>query len=288
MSYRVIKITPSLANKYLELNTKNRTLRQNHVAYLIQLILDGEWRQTGEPIRFSGTLDKNNLPEKRTVLLDGQHRLTAFLASGKKSLLFEVIDELPVDSFQYMDQGRPRSAADVLTIDGYKNTNVLAGVGRALYLFDKGGIQEYWKTAQGGARKATNHEILDYVRQHEKPVKFAIKEATHHIAKISMSFAAHASSYYLFRRKSVSDCEKFFYLLGTGEKLTKTNPIYHLRGIIIDQRLHRKKLSRMSIRTRELMILNIIAWNAFRNGERIPGRNVLLDFDSDNLPKKIV
>lgn len=287
MSYRNVRITQSQAIKYLELNTKNRVIRQTHVEYLTQLILNGEWRQVGEPIRFSGILDKNNMPDKGAILLDGQHRLTAFLASDKKSLGFEIIDELPVNSFEYMDQGRPRSAADTLSIAGYKNTNTLAGVGRALYLFDQGGIQSYWKMSQGGRRKATNHEVLDYVRKNEKAVLSAIKQATHHMSKISMSFAVHASCYYLFRKKSVDDVEKFFYQLGTGAKLNKTSPIYHLRSIIIDHRLSRKRAKRMSIHTRDLMMIVILAWNAFRDNKRIANRNMLLEFDSDNLPKKI-
>jgi len=168
MSYRYINVTPTQASHYLELNTKNRLLRKAHVSYLAKLISEGEWRQTGEPIRFSGMLDKNNMPCKGAVLLDGQHRLKAFLASGKRTLKFEIVDGLPADSFQYMDQGRPRSAADVLSIAGYKNTNVMAGVGRGLYLFDEGGIQQYWKTSHGGIRKVTNHEVLLYVREHEK------------------------------------------------------------------------------------------------------------------------
>ena len=64
MSYRIIKVTPSLAEKYLVLNTKNRFLRKAHVSYLVELILNGEWRRTGEPIRFSGKLDENNIPIK--------------------------------------------------------------------------------------------------------------------------------------------------------------------------------------------------------------------------------
>ncbi len=287
MGYRYIKITPSLAEKYLETNTKNRVLRAGHVAYLTQLILNGEWRKTGEPIRFSGKLTDKNLPTNSATLLDGQHRLTAFLNSEKKSLNFEIIDELPADSFQYMDQGRPRSAADVLSIAGFKNTNVLAGVGRALYLFNRGGIPEFFSNSQGGIKRVTNHQVLEHVRKDEKQIQSAIKRTTKHLSKITMAFSAHATTYYLFRQKSVEDCERFFYQLGTGEKLSKTSPIQALRSIILEHRFSRKRAKHQGIRTRDLVLIDIMAWNAFREQKRIAHRNMLLEFDADNLPRSI-
>lgn len=287
MSYRHVKISPSLAEQYLDIITKNRTIRKDHVIHLTETILNGEWRLTGEAIRFSGKLNNNNVPIKGAVLLDGQHRLNAFIASGKKSLPFEIIDGLPADSFEYMDQGRPRSAGDVLTIAGYKNTNVLSGVARTLYLFDKGGIKTYFINSRGGLRRVTNHDILEYVKNNEKPLHLAIREATKHMAKISMSLSTHGAAYHLFKKRSLNDCEKFFYLLGTGEKLTKTNPIYSLRSILIDHRVSRKNAKRMNIHKRDLMMIMILTWNAFRNKKKIVDRNDLLKFDTDDLPKAI-
>lgn len=290
MSYRYVKISPSQAEQYLDIVTKNRTIRKDHVIHLTKTMLNGEWRLTGEPIRFYGKLNNNNMPTKGAILLDGQHRLKAFIASEKKSLPFEIIDELPADSFEYMDQGRPRSAGDVLKIAGYKNTNVLSGVARSLYLFDKGGrdgIKFYFINSRGGLRRVTNHDILDYVKNNEKPLHLAIKEATKHMAKISMSLSTHGAAYHLFKKRSLNDCEKFFYLLGTGEKLTKTNPIYSLRSILIDHRVSRKNAKRMNIHKRDLMIIMILTWNAFRDKKKIADRSELLKFDTDNLPKTI-
>ncbi len=287
MGYRIVKITPAMAEVYLETNTNNRAVREYHVEYLTQVMLADEWRLIGEPIRFSGKLDKKNLPGDKTVLLDGQHRLIAFIESERKTLEIEIIDELPANSFQYMDQGRPRSAADVLTIEGYKNTNVLASVGRGLILFEKGGPKSYWSSRLGGKRKVTNHNVLLFIRKHEKEVLFAIKQATHHMSKISMSFSCHSTLYYLFRRKSIIDCEKFYYHLGTGEKLTKTNPISYLRSILIDHSISRQKARRFNIHTRDLMVINIIAWNAWREKKKLSSRKSLLTFDKDTIPKTI-
>mgnify|MGYP003648903991 CR=1 FL=1 len=110
MGYHYIRVTPKMAAAFLERNTSNRAIRSSHLEYLTQLILDGEWRKTGEAIRFSG-----NYTNGKSVLLDGQHRLQSLINSGKSSLMIEIIDDLPDDSFQFMDQGRPRSAPDVLS-----------------------------------------------------------------------------------------------------------------------------------------------------------------------------
>ena len=287
MRYLIIKVTPLLAEKYLEILTKNRVLRTGHVAHICKIMLSGEWKIMGEPMRFHGKLGAKNLPMKGAELLDGQHRLKAFLLSEKKTLNMEVMDGVPKESFKYMDQGRPRSAPDVLSIAGYKNANVLAGVGRALYLFKKGGIKEYWLNSRGGIRKVSNNEVLEYVTENDKTIHLAIREATRHMAKISMSLSCHGAAYYLFKKKSLQDCEKFFYLLGTGEKLTKTNPVYYLRSILIDHRISRKRAKTMNIHTRDLMIIMILAWNAFRENKRMFNRNELLEFDNDNLPKSI-
>ena len=142
-------------------------------------------------------------------------------------------------------------------------------------------------TAQGGKRKATNHEIAAFVRDNEKKVMHAIKEATHHMAKISMSLSVHGAAFFLFNKLSVNDTEKFFYQLGTGEKLSKTNPITHLRSTLLEHRLSRKRAKRMHIHARDLMLIMIMTWNAVREGQRITSRSQLLDFDTDNLPKKI-
>ncbi len=287
MGYRVVKMTPKLAEAYLEKNTHNRKSTASHVAFLTDLMLKGEWRLTGEPIRFFGKLRAKNIPADDAVLLDGQHRLTAFLNSGLKSLDFEVIDELPADSFEFMDQGRPRNAGDVLSIEGYKNVNVLAGVARTLYNYELGGISGYWKSTQGGKRKATNHEILQYVRANETGLEKAIAEATKYMSKISMSLSVHGACYYLFRKRSVTDCEKFFYMLSEGEKLAKTNPVYHLRSILIDHRFSRKRAKQMGIHSKHLFIMEVITWNLFREGKKIADRKQIINFDIENLPKTI-
>jgi len=287
MSYRYVKINQALAQQYLDILTKNRTVRKDHIIHLTKTILSGEWRRTGEAIRVHGKLNKNNVPANGAILLDGQHRLKAFIASEKKLLSSEIIDDLPADSFEYMDQGRPRSAGDVLVIAGYKNTNVLSGVARSLYLFEKGGIKSYFINSRGGLRRVTNHDILDYVTKNEKALHLAIKESTRHMSKISMSLSTHGAAYHLFKKRSLNDCEKFFYLLGTGEKLTKTNPIHLLRSILIDHRVSRKNAKRMNIHKRDLMMIMILTWNAFRDKRRLADRSELLDFDTDNLPKSI-
>ncbi len=288
MAYQVIKVTPTLAEQYLTLNTKNRKLRASNVDFLSDLIKSGEWRQTGEPIRFTGSISKTGKPSTGSVLLDGQHRLQAFLQSGKKTLMFEVLDGLKADAFQYMDQGRSRSAGDVLSIEGYKNCNVLAGVARTLLMIEKEGVVGNWRATYGGRRKASNHEILQYVRAHDKPIHHAIKEGTAHTSSISAQYTVHCSGFFLFKKKSAQDCEKFFYALEEEKRLAKDSPMFQYRSVLLDQRFSRKHARQTSIHSRELFIMLVIAWNYFRKGEKIKSVKILKEFDYDSLPAKIL
>ena len=102
---RVMTVTPSLASKWLEMNTGNRRLRQSHVAHLANQMKQGRWMLSPEPIVFS----------KKGRLLDGQHRLNAVIQSGCKieaSVALVANEEV----FRVLDQGINRSNSDILNI----------------------------------------------------------------------------------------------------------------------------------------------------------------------------
>jgi hypothetical protein len=100
------EITPALAEKYLKMSNGNRTLRWQKVKALVGAICRGEWRVTHQGIAF----DSNG------YLRDGHHRLTAIASSGctVKVVVFRGLN--PAD-FDAVDQGIPRSVADVMGVD---------------------------------------------------------------------------------------------------------------------------------------------------------------------------
>jgi hypothetical protein len=67
-------ITPAVAAEYLDQNTDNRHLRSRAVDMYTRNMLAGEWKVTGETIKF----DRNGR------LIDGQHRLAAIIRAEKQ------------------------------------------------------------------------------------------------------------------------------------------------------------------------------------------------------------
>lgn len=127
MNMQIETITPALAAEYLKLNTHNRTCSSRRVYELAGAMKRGEWMYNGDAIRFS--IDG--------VLLDGQGRLKACIAANV-SFTTLVVRNLPKETFKTMDLGKKRSMADVLSIEGEKNTNLLARALRILTYYEGG------------------------------------------------------------------------------------------------------------------------------------------------------
>lgn len=71
-NYEVVLITPEVANRMLDRNTGNRSIRASVARRYAEEMKRGSWRETGDPIRVS--VNGN--------LIDGQHRLHAITLSG--------------------------------------------------------------------------------------------------------------------------------------------------------------------------------------------------------------
>lgn len=147
----MVYITPEVAKNYLRYNTKNRNLSLNNRGFLSNQMKKGAWMENGESIIF----DING------ELKDGQHRLEAIIVSGK-SYWFPVIRGVKSSSMSTIDTGKNRTAADVLFLNGYKYSSVIASSIKAIFLYD---MRKSKKADIGGLdrRQApTNAEILEY------------------------------------------------------------------------------------------------------------------------------
>ena len=96
-------ITPEWAQFVLDTsNTDNRKLRRHWVNILADAINRGEWQITHQGIAF----DKNG------ILLDGQHRLSAIVKSGKSVSLY-VMTGLQPEAFKAIDAHAKRTMSDL-------------------------------------------------------------------------------------------------------------------------------------------------------------------------------
>lgn len=163
-----IDLTPELAQKFLAKNFDNRSVRQAHVSTLARDMAAGNWRATGEAIKF----DYNDR------LIDGQHRLKAVIASGATIRVLLILG-LDPDVREVIDTPSHRSARDALRFEGHvRYTTTIAGAAKVGILFEAG----YWRNAlDTHNRPVSNLEVIEWVnnnpRIHEWP-EFATKTAT--------------------------------------------------------------------------------------------------------------
>jgi len=90
-------ITPDIAKKMLAGNDSNRAISESTLAQYIKSMLAGEWKQNAETIKI-GSSGK---------LLDGQHRLTAIIKSGKPMHMLVVngVDDNVIDTIDIDKRG---------------------------------------------------------------------------------------------------------------------------------------------------------------------------------------
>ena len=118
-------ITPEIAAEWLSKNTfeNQRKTLGKHIKFLTETIRQGQF-DTGSPIRFA-------VYNQIHWLVDGQHRLSAIIASGIPSIACVVIkthcqEERDVaELYARIDRGRGRSLVDALRGLGLTNSGVL-------------------------------------------------------------------------------------------------------------------------------------------------------------------
>ena len=244
---KVMRVTPTMAAKWLENNKCNRPIRETHVRFLQGIMEAGEWDLNGHTIKRNSD----------GGLVDGQHRLWACVNSGKS---FEtwVISHVPKKFYKSMDQGSVRTLGDALHGEGVKHYSNLASA-----------IKYYWFINECGAfvkagrvPVATGMEIYAQNPKLLESVRFMGHHVLWRVAPTGMCAAIH----YLAKkkRKHGSKPDKFFQQLADGVRLGKTMPCYLLRQELLEVRIqnlawHRETLCRKVL----------LAWNATADGRRL-------------------
>ena len=117
----VVEITPELAKEILDNhNEGNRPLKKSHVQMLTTTFKRNEWMLNGESIAFSET----------GRLLDGQHRLTACVHSGRsfKTIVIKGIED--ESAFGTIDIGKPRSVTDLMSLKGLPKSPLFSAIAK--------------------------------------------------------------------------------------------------------------------------------------------------------------
>jgi|TARA_R110000744_G_C19210089_1_gene545944 hypothetical protein len=151
LSVELTYVTPELAENYLRFNNKNRNVGLKNIEFLVSEMRNGRFIENGESIVF----DKNG------ALKDGQHRLLSIVKSGKSYFIPVVRGVEPIAMATY-DTGKNRSASDILSLNGFKDTNTLSAFILAISKYSKNKSKSKCNAGDGRSSKLTNQQVLEY------------------------------------------------------------------------------------------------------------------------------
>lgn len=246
LSMEVKRITPALAEEWLKLNMRNRTVSRRTVEQYARDMAAGRWKLTGEGLKFDTNMH----------LSDGQHRLRAvILANIEVDML--VIWGIEPDVQEVLDTGRKRSGGDALSLNGYHDTHRLAATTRLAIAWNEGAITS---AVQQTIRIVSNLEILEFVRDNPD-LDHAVKLANSH-RTIQVPGSALALCIWLTRRIDEQASDEFFAILDDYRTQGKGDPIFTLAKRLSIIAKGNEELSRIG-----MSYLIIRTWNAHRKHE---------------------
>lgn len=224
--FKVWLVTPALAMKLLEKNTSNRAFRQKLVDRYKRLMLGGLWVLNGESIKVS----------KTGRLLDGQHRLHAVVSSGC-SVEMLVVEGLPDSVFDTIDDGKRRSASDVVGILGEKNAAQLAATLGVIERVRSGAVVS-------GTSAPENSKVIELLSEY--------RGASRSVATVGKAMKLCSPSllsglHWWFSVLDVVQADRFVEDLLSGANLSDGDPVLVLRERLLANRDAKAKLPKGEI-----------------------------------------
>jgi hypothetical protein len=252
---RVQTITPARAEQLLAANTTNRPISRPTVRAFAEAMRRGEWLVTHQGIAF----DTNG------VLVDGQHRLAAIIEADIPVEL-TVFTDVGEGTFDVLDIGKRRTAADVLAIEGEKNSTMLAAMVRTVWLYTNRPDSNW----SGGNAAVSNHQIVQTLEEHPKLRDFPSLGEQIASSTGMIKSAAGAAAYLVEQATRRTDLSPWYEGIIDGAGLQKGDPRLLFRRVMFN--MTRKQAGQPMRRrdTREHVALYIKAFNAWRTGEPLP------------------
>lgn len=239
-----MQVTPELAERWLKRNLKNRNVRPQTVARYARDMKAGKWHLDGTPIKFSAD----------RVLLDGQHRLAAIIESGA-TITTAVVVGIDPTAQAVMDTGRARTAADMLAINGEKNTTTLAAAARFGLEVERNDFNHN--------SEYSHEEVAAYVEAN-KDLRYAV-EFTHNLARKTDCPPAVAAYAFMIQARIDAFAAANFWVAASGKVgLASGDPVIAMTNRFAEARRNRERMPRPAY-------LSAIyrAWNYRRAGRRL-------------------
>ncbi|GIV82843.1 MAG: hypothetical protein KatS3mg051_2197 [Anaerolineae bacterium] len=245
----ILRVTPDMAKEWLKNNDHNRTIAKKRVDLYASLMHAGRWYLSSDAI----VLDTDGR------LLNGQHRLLAVIQSGVASDFIVGFGWDP-EAFYVLDDGKKRSGADALHIEGHVSTKTLAAAAKLIHLFEQGALNS------GLTNSLPNAEIIKTVRRHPslpESVRFASRYTDQAIASAPPSIFAFL--HYVYGREYQGEIEAFVQRCTTGVGIrSKSDPAF-----LFNKRMQVNTFSKAKLPRNVILALAIKAANAAVQGKQM-------------------
>jgi hypothetical protein len=253
---RVQNITPKRAAEMLAANTTNRPLSRTTVRSFADAMRRGEWQVTHQGIAF----------DTSGVLVDGQHRLAA-IVEADLPIEVTVFTDVEPDTFDVLDTGKKRNAADVLAIEGEKSSTLLAAMVRTLWLHEN----RPDATWSGGGAAVTNHQIVQTLEANPK-IRDYLPIAERIASETGMIKSAAGAAAYLVEQANKSkkaQLAEWHEGVIDGAGLGKNDPRLVFRRTMFSMARKQAGVVQRRRDTREHVALYLKAFNAWAGGETL-------------------
>lgn len=237
-------ITPPLAERLLAAGDgKNRHVRPLWVTQLARDMEQGDWVDTGEPLR----VDVNG------VTTDGQHRLLALIAANAQIEMW-VASNVPVAAHKNIDTGRIRTAGDELHYRSEVRVTHLAATCNNVWRYD----QDNPLTKL----RPTRAQLIDVLEANPGIRKY-LPLAAHRSHVVSKSPLA-AIAYLISRDVNDEEADGWLERVGRDTNQVDGDPCLALRRFALNQ-----KRSGLYVTPTDWMAVCIKSFNYFVQGREI-------------------
>ena len=247
-----VTVTRDVAWTWLDTtDIQNRGVQQQRVHKYARRMLTGKWATTGETLKFDP--DGN--------LIDGQHRIWAFLETNFEEMEFLVMRGVPTEAQVHIDTGAGRTPADTLSMRGIPDGRLLASAIKLVNQYDAGATP-----GAGGWRfQPDNEDVLDAVALRPDLRVSADAIASEPGYKAFGKPSAMVFAHFITHTLNPTEAPIFWKRLLEADYQGQGDPIMRLR-----ERLLISKATRQGgPNTTAICAMIIKAWNAFIRGRSI-------------------
>jgi hypothetical protein len=258
-----IDMTPALAAKLLEKNTRNRKASRVRVTTLTAAIDRDEWVFDGNPIKIASS----------GIVLDGQHRLMA-IAAGTRTVRVILIEGLDEDAQMVMDAGKPRSFADYLHIHGVQNSLNMAAAVRLVWNYQND-LFGPWHKDWFARPMPTNAQLWDVFKTRQVELELGVMQSSPVCRVVRMSRAVASGAWVVLGGIECDKCSPVgpdldeFYEMLSMRKATEFDGIGLFIKTMNGKDRDKKSTLVAGYAQHVQFALLIKAWNAYREGRPV-------------------